>query len=138
VSRCYKLHIGNNQSDTMTETTYYTASTTKNPMTVSRTITPTVMFPKSMLNSEQTTACNTVFIIAVLLYVFILIWGASLTNVGFYVVSTINVLLLITTYWMWKSSRKWFESPTARFSTIPQVTGSLAQLTGGTQDNTRN
>src|SRR5436190_1798488 len=96
----------------MTDSSYYAASQPTPPLSAVRNATP-VAFSRAQLNREQTTSSNLVFVAAVLLYVFILIWGSDLTNTGFYVLSSINILLLATTYWMWTSSRKWFQTPAA-------------------------
>lgn len=66
---------------------------------------------RAQLNREQTIASNVLFIIAVLLYLFVVLWCRTLPTTAFYYVFSINVALIITIYCMWMNASKWFHVP---------------------------
>lgn len=97
----------------MGDSTFYTAGSTS---TLVGNGANTLATPQSrtQLNREQITACNVIFVVAVLLYVFILIWCMDLSRFGFYFVVSINTFLLITDLWMWTTAQKWFPTSAKR------------------------
>lgn len=97
----------------MEGSTYYTASSSSSTIPtrpVSR-LTQTTPLSRAQLNREQTVACNVVFVVAVLLYIFVLVWCMDLSRTGFYLIFSINAVLLVTAYWMWDNAVKWFHIP---------------------------
>lgn len=105
---------------TPTEGAYYTASggTTTGAQTLrdvaARSVNaPTPTRSRAQLNREQIISTNVFFVLAILLFLFIVFWYKDLSTVGFYYVFSVNALLFVTVYCTWMNASKWFQVPAA-------------------------
>lgn len=90
-------------------TSYYAASTAVSPAVGTRSA--GVAQTRAQLNKEQVFSSNALFVIAVMLYVFIVIWYTDLSSFGFYSIVAINALLFMTIFCTWMNASKWFHVP---------------------------
>lgn len=104
-------------NNSINDASYYTASTSSQSAPRGEYDAPTtstaVPQSRAQLNREQVVSTNVLFVIAVLLYLFVVIWCRDLTTTGFYCVFSINAALFVTVYCMWINAGKWFRLPTA-------------------------
>lgn len=103
---------------TPNEGAYYTASggTTTGVQTLrdvaARSVNaPTPTRSRAQLNREQIISTNVFFVIAILLFLFVVFWCRDLSTVGFYYVFSVNALLFVTIYCSWMNASKWFQVP---------------------------